>query len=48
MHKFSKKFTQNMIFVVCCIMSPSRKPPDFVVLVNSLYIRIGLRDFYFF
>ena len=31
-----------------CIMSPSRKPPDFVVLVNSLYIRIGLRDFYFF
>ena len=28
-------------------MSPSRKPPDFVVLVNSLYIRIGLRDFYF-
>lgn len=29
-------------------MSPSRKPPDFVVLVNSLYIRIGLRDFYFF
>ena len=29
-------------------MSPLHKPPDFVVLVNSLYIRIGLRDFYFF